>query len=50
MSDGAVRGARMEAGPMVPTGRALDVAVQGASDADASRPPMAARPIPGAAI
>lgn len=29
MSDAAVRGARMEAGPMVPTGRALDVALQG---------------------
>ncbi len=29
MSDAAVRGARMAAGPMVPTGRALDVAMQG---------------------
>ena len=29
MSDAAVRGARMAAGPMVPTGRALDVALQG---------------------
>ena len=29
MSDAAVRGARMEAGAMVPTGRALDVALQG---------------------